>query len=142
MKITIGTGIDELKFGMKKSDIFALLKMPDKTYKDDYGDRFLLYYDLDLVLKIEIDHNNRLGLIEVQNPNVTLFGSEIIGKSQRDVLEFINQHLEETPEKDDFNSFESFFYEENWLELQFELGKLKSICFGVLYDRNDQPIWP
>ncbi|AJQ96571.1 hypothetical Protein YC6258_04539 [Gynuella sunshinyii YC6258] len=55
---------------------------------------------------------------------------------------FVDQFLKEPGKIEDYGSFLSVTYEENWVELQFEFGCLSRICIGNLYDDGNNPKWP
>jgi len=57
------------------------------------------------------------------------------------VLSVIATAISETPELTDYHSFESYFYNSCWLESQFEMGRLRSINLGVLWNEDDTPQW-
>jgi len=142
MEICLGEGIGKLLFGMTEDEISSILGLPNKSYTDDYGDRFIQYFDAQLILKLESEFHYRLGWIEAHNSNATLFGRSLLGCRKQEVIEFISQKLNSEIEIEDLGSFESYTFTEVWLELQFELDRLICISFGVLFDDNDQPLYP
>ncbi|MBW4490302.1 MAG: hypothetical protein KME12_21185 [Trichocoleus desertorum ATA4-8-CV12] len=142
MEIRLGEGIGKLLFGITENEISHILGLPDKSYPDDYGDRFIQYFDARLILKLESEWNYRLGWIEVNNPQATLFGQQLLGSRKREVVDFVSQRVNTELEIEDFGSFESYTFTEVWLELQFELDRLRCINFGVLFDENDEPLYP
>jgi hypothetical protein len=142
MEICLGKGVGRLLFGMAEAEISSILGLPDKSYKDDYGDRFIQYFDAQLILKLESEFDYRLGWIEVHNPHVALFGQQLLGCRTQAVIEFISQQIDSEIEIEDFDSFESYTFTEFWLELQFELDRLICINFGVLFNSNDEPLYP
>ncbi|NET10887.1 MAG: hypothetical protein F6K16_40620 [Symploca sp. SIO2B6] len=52
------------------------------------------------------------------------------------------QELGSPSKYENYGSFDTAFYQEEWIELYFEFGRLRSINFGVLYDEDDNPLWP
>lgn len=95
-----------------------------------------------LELSFEPENENLLGWIEVHHSQGTLFGYQLIGHSRQNVLDLLAKELENPPECEDYGSFNTAFYEDQWLELNFEFGRLKNINFGVLYGEDDEPLWP
>lgn len=142
MKITPGYGVDELHFGMTKSQVFERLGFPDKSYLTEFKDREVQYFTPMLVLKFESSSEDRLGWIEVHNKDSTIFGVSPWSMQQSDVIELFSNALGGTPEQEDYSSFESFTYADHWVELQFQFGRLACINIGVRYDDNDSPVWP
>lgn len=143
MKITLGAGIDDLLFGCTEDQAREILGcQEDKSYFSDSECHRLQFYDLRLELSFEPENDDRLGWIEIHHPQVLLFGHQLIGQRQQKVLEIVAEELGAFSEHHDYGSFESFDYDDQWLELQFKFGRLKCINFGVLYDENDEPFWP
>lgn len=127
---------------MSEQDVTSLWGLPDKKYADEYGDIFAQYYTQQLVLKFEKENHHRLGWIEVYNTEARIFGELPWQKAQNEIVQTAASTLDEQPEIEDYGSFESVTFIQSWLEMQFELGRLRCINFGVLFDANDAPIWP
>lgn len=142
MEIILKSGIGSIRFGANETEVLELLGTPNKTYFTEGECKRLQFNHHRLELSFEPINENRLGWIEVHNPNSTIFASKIIGLEQQFALTFISSHVNETPEIEDYGSFVSYFYTENMLELQFEFGTLKCINFGVPYNTENIPMWP
>ncbi len=142
MNLTIGKGLDSLKFGVTEKEATGLLGAADKTYLTDSGCKRVQYNDAQIELSFEPENDNRFGWVEVYNPDVILLGEKLIGKNEKVVIEFLSSALGTVPEVEDYGSFVSVTYEAEWLELQFEFGRLRSINLGVLYGNDDAPAWP
>lgn len=142
MEILIGKGAGEIRFGMSEQDVMSLWGLPDKKYTDEFGDIYAQYFPQQYVLKFEKDNDNRLGWIEVYNTEVRLLGELPWRKRQNEIVQTVASMLDEQPEMEDYGSFESVAFKKSWLELQFELGRLRCVNFGVLFDANDEPVWP
>jgi hypothetical protein len=142
LKITLGCGIELVSFGATENEVKSLLGEPDKVYFTDSDCKRLQYNDLLIELSLEPDNENRLGWLEIHNPDAELFGSRLIGKSFAEIEAFLKSKLEGTPTIDDYGSSISVNYDDQWLELQFEFDRLTNINFGVLYSDNDIVLWP
>jgi hypothetical protein len=142
MQIDIGKGVGGIIFGLTEDEIHAAIGAPDKIYVTDLETRDLQYFSLKLVLKIEIDNDSRLGWIEVHNKSITFPWCNPWSTEKTELLKSLASKLGEEPEIDDYGHMESYMFAENWVELQFELGELSCINFGVLYGDDDQPLWP
>lgn len=142
MEILPGIGINEVYFGISEAEAYEYLGKPDKIYITDFGCKQLQFYNRRLELSFEGDNDNLLGWIEVHHSDAMLFGVKVIGMMQKQVLDLVSNHLCEQPELEDHGSFVSIFYENHWLELQFEFGCLRCINIGVLYDESGEPKWP
>lgn len=141
MEILIGKGIDSIRFGQVESQIIEQLGEPNKTYELEDSKR-LQYFDLQIEVSLENERENRFGWVEVKNPNATLFGQKMIGERAEKVLSVVSATITESPEHEDYGSLVTYFYESQWLELQFELNQLRSINIGVLWIDNETPNWP
>lgn len=141
MIIELGKCISDIKFGMTESQIMDIWGVPDKSYIDEYESKYLQYFDKRLVLKLDLDIDYRLGWIEVYNNEAILLNKKLFDMSKQSILKFLIDQFSEEPEFEDYGAFESYTFQESWLELQFELGKLRNINFGNLFDKNDEPVF-
>ena len=142
LKITLGCGIELISFGATENEVLSILGDPDKVYFTDSDCKRLQYNELLIELSLEPDNENRLGWLEVHNPEVELFGSKVLGKSFAEIDKLLKAKLVESPTVDDYGSFISVNYHDQWLELHFEFDRLTNINFGVLYSENDTVLWP
>lgn len=142
MDIILGYGLDLIPFGITDNEACLTLGEPDKIYFTDCNCKRLQYNEILLELSFEPENEGRLGWIEVHNPRSRLFGIQMIGKPLAAVEKIIKYQLDESPVIDDYGSFISVNFENHWLELQFEFDKLISVNFGVLYDANNEALFP
>ena len=142
MEIILRTGIGSIRFGASESEALEILGDPDKTYFTESECKRVQFNSHLLELSFEPENENRLGWVEVHNPNATIFKSKIIGLEQHLVVSLVSSHVNEVPDIEDYGSFISYFYTGNMLELQFEFGILKCINFGVPYNAENLPEWP
>lgn len=142
MEVIPGIGTDKIRFGITESEAIDVLGSPDKTYITDEGCKRLQFNLLRIELSFEPENENRLGWIEVHNPELLLGGRKLIGTQQQEVLNFVSELLNESPEIEDYGSFLSVSYDEHWVELQFQFGCLDCINVGVSYDESENPKWP
>jgi hypothetical protein len=142
MEIRPGIGVGSFLFGLTEADLVGALGHPDKRYRTDSGALRLQYFGARLEFSIEPENEERLGWIEVHGSEPTLFGRPVVGQPIASVLSFISDSLGERPEREDYGSFESFFFRENWVELQVEFGDVVAVNCGVRYNEADEPLWP
>jgi hypothetical protein len=142
VNIELTRGLDGLLFGMSEDEVIAVNGPPDKTVVTDNGNRDLCYYTLKLVLKIEPTNEGRLGWISVRNRSSRLSGLDPWSMEQKTLLHHLEIELREAYEFEDYGEMETFFFPQSWVELQYELGELTAINFGVPYHYNDEPRWP
>jgi hypothetical protein len=142
MEIAIGIGIGELLFGFTESKVKEILGLEDKLYLTDLGCRRLQFYNEMLELSFEPDNDGLLGWIEVHNPEAILFKQKLLGQTKDKVLELLVAKLGQPSGYDDYGSFDTAFYEEQWLELHFHFGRLTNLNIGVLYGEDNEILWP
>ena len=142
MEIMIGAGIGELLFGFKEDEARKVLGLEDKRYETDSGCWRLQFNAAMLELSFEPDNGGLLGWIEVHNNKAKLFGRLLVGEPRQTVLDLVEAELGQPSECKDYGSFDTAFYEEQWLELHFKFGRLSNLNLGVLYGDDDEPIWP
>ena len=142
MKIKIGIGVDNICFGLTENEALKLLGKPDKLYSTDCGCRRLQFNEKLIELSFEPENDYRVGWIEVHNPQAVLFKKMLIGLPEHDVALYLIDYLSEQSVVTDYGSFSSHEYKNEWLELQYEFGRLRSINLGVLYGGDDKPVWP
>jgi hypothetical protein len=142
MKITFGQGIENILFGLNETEVVNRLGKPDKVTIDEYGNRELFFNSYKLVLKIEIENQNRLGWIEVHNSQAEFENINPWATEKNVLINLLCSQVTNSYEFEDYGFMESYFFPNYWLELQFEFNELVSINFGVIYDENYKPIWP
>jgi hypothetical protein len=142
MDIQIGRGVGEILFGLTETAILEMLGKPDKIEVSDSDNRNLMYYGLKFVLQFEPMNDARLGWIRVHNKQATWNTINPWQLDREILLEKLSQFLGEPYEFEDYDYSEHYFFQENWVELQYEFGELYAFNIGVLYGPDDQPQWP
>ena len=133
MHIEFGRSLDNILFGMTESEIIAALGAPDKTILAESGNRDLFYYSQKLILKIEPSNGGRLGWISVRNRQARLADLDPWTMQRSALLEHLAQELAEPYAFEDYGELESVSFERSWVELQYELGELVAVNFGIRY---------
>lgn len=141
MEIIIGQGINEIRFGLTQAQAIELLGEPDKTYELEGSTRWQ-YFDSQIELSFEKEHEDKMGWIEIKNPDALLFNLKLIGESAETVLSVVADNIADEPEHDDYGNLETYYYNDQQLEFQFEMNRLRSINSGFLWLDNDTPRWP
>ncbi len=132
MEIHLNQGINDILFGMTETDIIGRLGIPNKIVNTDLGDRDLIYNELKLVFKIELENAGLLGWIEVHN-QISRWSNVNPWTLEREaLLKLLSQDLREDYTFDDYGHMESYTFTQNWVELQYEFGCLASFNFGQL----------
>lgn len=142
MDIILGLGAGRVRFGMTEAEVQALLGSPDKIVTTECQDRDWLYNGEKMVLKFEPANEDRLGWLEIHHCEARWNGIAIFEVGQDQLLAELSSVLGEPYDYDDYGTLDSYFFEGNWVEVQYELGALRCFNFGVAYDANDAPLWP
>lgn len=142
MEIKIGIGLDNIIFGMTQEDIINILGSPDKMSETEISYGLVYSYNNKMIkLKFDRDEELRLTSIEVYCPGVKMFNQKIIGKTKDQIIGFLEEKHYKEPKYEEYDFFETLFYEEIWATFEFEFSKLRCIEFSPLLE-NDEIIWP
>ncbi|TQV73585.1 hypothetical protein FLL45_11980 [Aliikangiella marina] len=122
------TGTNLIRFGASESDATKHLGVPDKVYLNDKNACRLQYNELMMELGFDASNESLLSKITIYNPEAELFGRRLIGRKQKEVLQFIGKHFDVDPQLSDYGpSFSLCFKQDCTLELEFRFGILDSI---------------
>ena len=84
------------------------------------------------------DEDFRLGYIICSNPEATIMDKKVIGKN----VERIKRDLPfKSWTKEDFDTTENHFNEDNWLILQSEYNDIIRVEIGAIINDNDEFDW-
>ena len=119
-----------ISFGISMDDVEYILGKPNKIYKTNEGNIRWQYYQYLIELSFEKEDEFKLGWIEVYNKYSTIYNHMFIGENIEQVIKYFNDKIMERPEFNDYGSFESYFYNKNWIELQVQFGNVTNINFG------------
>ena len=138
MKVHTKKGIDKLLFGMKQKDVEALHGKADKQYNDDDGNVICLYNKQKLSLTFYEDENFRLGYIICSHPEATILDKKVIGRN----IEVVKAELPfKSWTKEEFDTTENHFNENNWLILQSEYDDVIRVEIGAIINDKDEFDW-
>ncbi|MFV8367955.1 hypothetical protein [Flavobacterium sp. LB2R40] len=141
MKINPKNGIDKLIFGMKQNDVTAIYGKPDRNYKDEENNVIFAYNKLKMRLTFYQEEELKLGYIVASGIDLELFGNKIINKKISDVkkelaLKGITKFTQE-----EFDTFENYFNEENWIIFQTEFNEIVKLEIGAIINNKDEFDW-
>lgn len=151
--ITPGRGLDDIIFGLKRSEVFNIQGEPTETEHvdgdEESGAMEVWHYDeLHLSLSFEEDCDWKLTSITTSNPEFLFEGIELIGLSQSEVMEQLevfdigefeleDMSTEEMPEQFIGANFEF------GINLFFDADILTEIQWGPYWDdEKEAPMWP
>lgn len=122
---------------MKEKDVKVLYGEPDKIYKDDDKNNIWLYNNAMLRLTFYADEDFRLGYIIASNPNLELFGNKVIGQEWKAAEKLTADNKVKGFEKENFDTYENYFNEDNWVIFQVEFGKVVKVELGATINLKD-----
>ena len=141
MKINLKNGIDKLIFGMKQNDVIALYGKPNRNYKDEDDNVIFAYTSLKMRLTFYKEEDFRLGYIVASSSELELFGNKLIGRKISDAKKDLSQKGLVKFTQEDFDTFENYFNEENWIILQTEFDEIVKVEVGALFNDKDEFDW-
>lgn len=141
MKINPKNGIDKLIFGMKQNDVIAIYGKPNKNYKDEDDNVIFVYNDLKIRLTFYIEEDLKLGYLVASSANLELFGNKIINRKIADVKKDLAQKGIIKFTQEEFDTFENYFNEENWMILQTEYDEVVKFEIGAIINDKDEFDW-
>jgi hypothetical protein len=141
MKINLKNGIDKLLFGMKQKDVEAIYGKPDRNYKDEDENQILVYNKLKARLTFYHEEDFKLGYIVASSADLDLFGNTIIGKKITDVKkDLVSKNITKFTQEE-FDTFENYFNEENWIIFQTEFEEVVKFEIGAIINSKDEFDW-
>lgn len=141
MKINLKNGIDKLIFGMKQNDVIAIYGKPDRNYKDEDDNVIFAYNAQKMRLTFYLEEDLKLGYIVASANGLELLGNKIIGKKITEVKNELNQKGLSKFTAEDFDTFENYFNEENWIILQTEFDEVVKVEVGAIINDKDEFDW-
>ena len=141
MKINLKNGIDKLIFGMKQNDVISVLGKPNKNYNDEDENVILVYNDLKIRMTFYKDEDFKLGYFVASSPSLELFGFKIIDRKITDVKKDLASKGITKFTQEEFDTFENYFNEENWIIFQTEFEEVVKFEIGAIINNKDEFEW-
>ena len=141
MKINLKNGIDKLIFGMKQNDVIAIYGKPNKNYKDEDDNVIFVYNELKIRLTFYEEEELKLGYLVASSPSLELFGNKIINRKIADIKKDLAQKGITKFTQEEFDTFENYFNEENWIILQTEFDEVVKFEIGAIINDKDEFDW-
>lgn len=141
MKINLKNGIDKLIFGMKQNDVNAIYGKPDRNYKDEDDNVIFAYNAQKMRLTFYKDEEFKLGYLVASSSDLDLFGNKVIGRKISEVKKDLSQKGLIKFTQEDFDTFENYFNEENWIILQTEFDEVVKVEIGAIINDKDEFDW-
>jgi hypothetical protein len=141
MKINLKIGIDNFIFGMKQKDVTAIYGKPDRNYKDEEDNVIFAYNALKIRLTFYKEEDFKLGYMVASSAELELFGNKLINRNIAEVKkELIKKGLSKFIQEE-FDTFENYFNEENWIIFQTEFDEVVKFEIGAIINDKDEFDW-
>lgn len=141
MKINLKNGIDKLLFGMKQKDVTALYGTPDRNYKDEDDNVIFAYNALKMRLTFYKEEDFKLGYIVASSPKLELFGNKVMYRNIKDVKKDLAAKGITKFTQEEFDTFENYFNEDNWIIFQTEFDEVVKFEIGAIINDKDEFDW-
>ncbi len=141
MKINLKHGIDQLVFGMKQNDVIGIYGKPNRNYKDEDDNVIFSYNTLKMRLTFYKDEDFKLGYIVASSSEMELFENKVIGKKISDVKSQLTTKGITKFTQEEFDTFENYFNEENWIIFQTEFDEVVKFEIGAIINDKDEFDW-
>jgi hypothetical protein len=141
MKINLKSGIDKLIFGMKQNDVIAIYGKPNKNYNDEDENVIFVYNKLKIRMTFYKEEELRLGYLVASSPDLELFGYNIMYRKITEVKKDVAQKGITKFTQEEFDTFENYFNEENWIIFQTEFNEVVKFEIGAIINNKDEFEW-
>jgi hypothetical protein len=141
MKINLKIGIDKLIFGMKQKDVTAIYGKPDRNYKDEDDNVIFAYNTLKIRLTFYKEEDFKLGYMVASSPELELFGNKVINRNIAEVKKDLTKKGLTKFTQEEFDTFENYFNEENWIIFQTEFDEIVKFEIGAIINNKDEFDW-
>ena len=141
MKINLKNGIDKLIFGMKQNDVIAIYGKPNKDYKDEDDNVIFVYNNLKIRMTFYEAEDFKLGYLVASDSNLELFGNKIMNRKITDVKKDLVQKGITKFTQEEFDTYENYFNEDNWIIFQTEFDEVVKFEIGAIINDKDEFDW-
>lgn len=149
MEIKIGIGLDQVKFGMERSEVQKILGEPSEkelfSYAEDEEDLTEVWHFDDKELSLSFDEADdwRLIMIAASDDSFTLGGKDIVGRSYEEVSAILKELGHTEFETDEVSEYDKVIKIENEsLNIWFDNNEASELQWGPKWSDDDTPIFP
>lgn len=151
--IKIGQGLENIKFGITKEELKAILGESDEIESfppdtiDDLPSENWHYDELELSISFVDDEGWKLESFAVSAPNFELEGKRLIGLSLDNAVAIlekleIGDLLHEDLSDEEDSDYQLISVSNKSIYFWFDDEILKEISWGPIYDKDNNPVWP
>jgi len=126
---------------MKQKDVTTIYGKPDRNYKDEDDNVIFAYNTLKIRLTFYKEEDFKLGYMVASSPELELFGNKVINRNITELTkEFTKKGLNKFTQEE-FDTFENYFNEENWVIFQTEFDEVVKFEIGAIINEKDEFDW-
>ncbi len=144
--INPGIGIGQIKFGIVRDELQNLIGSPDNIESnndiEDDVDITWEYQGGTLLFYFDEEDKYKLGGIELENPEVELFGAKIFDLTINETKELLDKNDAIDIEEEDVDSEIVLSIDSIGLTLYYENNELDSVQISPLYLDDENFKWP
>jgi len=146
--IEIGVGIDQIKFGMLKTDVEKVLGKPDEIDKELYGENeeAMLeswhYDELDLSLGFDEDEDWKLITVAVSDSKYTLKDKALVGLKISEIIDVLNAMGHDEIELEEDEEISVLYLDDQSMKIWLENQIVTEVQWGPLFQDEDTIAWP
>jgi hypothetical protein len=126
---------------MKQKDVTAIYGKPDRNYKDEEDNVIFAYNALKIRLTFYKEEDFKLGYMVVSSPELELFGNKLINRNIAEVKKELTKKGLSKFTQEEFDTFENYFNEENWIIFQTEFDEVVKFEIGAIINEKDEFDW-
>lgn len=150
-KIILGQGVGDIKLGMTKEQVEAVIGQPDNVDEMDYDDGgsavTWMYFDLQIELNFESEDDFKLSFISIENSEMELKEKIKVGMTKEEVVTACEELGFEVPEIEKFDTKDApdqelLALEKENVNLWFTNNMLDEMQMGPFWQDDETPIWP
>jgi hypothetical protein len=144
MKLTLGVGVDNLVFGMKRAAVERILGMPDEIFidEDDTNQLIWVFNKKKMMLTFYKDENYKLGYLRTSNPQLKYNETKIIGMDVEHAKQAVFRIKRDSWKVEDYSFFSIHTNYKNRLVLNVAYGMITDVEIGLRVDERKRYIWP
>lgn len=126
---------------MKQKDVTALYGTPDRNYKDEDDNVIFAYNALKMRLTFYKEEDFKLGYIVASSPKLELFGNKVMYRNIKEVKKDLAAKGITKFTQEEFDTFENYFNEDNWIIFQTEFDEVVKFEIGAIINDKDEFDW-
>jgi hypothetical protein len=149
MEIKIGIGVDQVKFGMERSEVQQILGEPTEkelfSYSEDEDDLTEVWHYDEKEMSLSFDEADdwRLIMIAASDDSFSLNDKDIVGKSYEEVLALVQEMGYKNLETDEVSEYDKVIkVEEESLNIWFDNNEASELQWGPKWSDENTPIFP